>query len=448
MKLRPPHATVMKYYEPLERFVRIRMFRKDDLDDLLQPHVPEDGTPLDRGAYVQLVVRLCVVNYEAEVKEEFQRFDPDRRADLILSLYQACVDLNPRMDIHVISIPIHGLDGLEVPKPAVSEDRKKQGQQDRHAWLAHMENRLARLKNQIVGQPEALDVVSRSVRRGGLGLTDPDRPCACLLFAGPTGVGKTELAKCLSRDVLGDESLAKVDCSEYAMAHEYSKLIGSPPGFVGHEEGGWLTEMLAGGANRLVLFDEVEKADVRLHNLLLQVLDEGRLTSGKGETIDMTGSFLVLTSNAGTEELAAAEAGAGFRHSATINHRQRESIVKQAIEREFTPEFLNRLDNVVVFRSLTLQDIERITRLQIKQFRRRLIVNQEVRLTMTDAAIRALAKAAYSPVYGAREVRRTIQRKLIDVVAERLTGGEIKRGDACRVTARRGELLLKGASDG
>jgi ATP-dependent Clp protease ATP-binding subunit ClpC len=296
----------------------------------------------------------------------------------------------------------------------------------------------------IIGQDTAIDSVTRAIHRADLGLGDPRRPAAVLMFIGPTGVGKTELACCLSRDIFLEPYLVRVDCSEYTMPHEYAKLIGSPPGYTGHEQESLLVTGLQEKSDRVVLFDEIEKADPSLHDLLLQILDAGQFTTGKGKIIETIGSFIILTSNVGTAELAQAETAMGFHASClAVDQKKREGIVLRAIEQEFKPEFLNRLDQVIVFESLGDREVEIITRQHVKAFGDRLKENQGIKLQTTVAVIRLLAGEAIDPVYGAREVRRVVGRRLVDFVAEEILHGDWKAGDVCKVSIKRGDLTAE-----
>ena len=360
-------------------------------------------------------------------------------------MYQTCVEVNPQLEIHQINIPITNPTredlGPQVPVPTRSDDPADIYERNS---LQAKRIRLATLPGLIVGQDAAVDSVTRAINRDDLGLGDPRRPAAVLMFIGPTGVGKTELACCLSRDVFLEPYLVRVDCSEYTMPHEYAKLIGSPPGYVGHDQESLLVTGLQEKSDRVVLFDEIEKADDALHNLLLQILDAGQFTTGKGKIIETVGSFIILTSNIGTDELARAETAMGFHSDSTaVDQKKREGIVLRALENEFKPEFLNRLDQVIVFESLGDREVEIITRQHIQAFADRLKESQGIKLQPTAAAVRLLAREAIDPVYGAREVRRVVGRRLIDFVAEEILHGDWQAGDVCKVSVKRGELAVE-----
>lgn len=438
-----PPTIIMKYFEPLDCFLRIRVFTREKIQGLLR-----NCSVSDKTAYLELVIRSCIVGFADQIQLYIrEQFGPEYYGDIKIGLYQACMDVNPRLEIHQVSIPIvdpNDHDSDQASSPAQS------GQEQAMAGLYQpsVPTKLESLPRLIAGQEKAIDAVSRALRLAHLRLNNPLRPCACLLFVGPTGVGKTELACCLSRNVLQEKRLARVDCTEYAMPHEYAKLLGAPPGFVGHDEDGLLVSVIEEEPNRVVLFDEIEKADERLHNLLLQILDTGHFTSGKGKLIDMTGCFIILTSNTGTTELARAETAIGFRHTtSTVDQAQRESIVRRAIEREFQPEFLNRLDQVIVFESLSEKEVEKIARLHVRTFVKRLEKRQGIKLRVTQAVIKLLAREAFNPIYGAREVHRVVRRHLIDYVASEIMAGKLKEGQIGRIMIRRGEIILEGGPD-
>jgi ATP-dependent Clp protease ATP-binding subunit ClpB len=291
------------------------------------------------------------------------------------------------------------------------------------AKLLRMEDSL-RLR--VVGQEEALEAVSKAVRRARAGLQDPNRPIGSFLFLGPTGVGKTELVKALAQFLFDDErAMTRIDMSEFMEKHAVSRLIGAPPGYVGYEEGGTLTEAVRRRPYQVILFDEVEKAHDDVFNILLQVLDDGRLTDGQGRTVDFRNSIIVLTSNLGSQAIAE------LPENAEVDAAR--PAVMRAVRERFRPEFLNRLDEVVLFRRLARGDMASIVDIQLKGLLK-LLEDRKVRLELDDAAREWLAEAGYDPMYGARPLKRVIQRNLQDRLAGLLLEGSIKDGDVVRVT--------------
>jgi ATP-dependent Clp protease ATP-binding subunit ClpB len=297
--------------------------------------------------------------------------------------------------------------------------------------LLHMEEAL---KARVVGQDEAIAAVSQAVRRARAGLQDPNRPMGSFLFLGPTGVGKTELTKALAEFLFDDErAMIRIDMSEYMEKHSVARLIGAPPGYVGYEEGGSLTEAVRRRPYQVILFDEIEKAHPDVFNVLLQVLDDGRLTDGQGRTVDFRNTLIVLTSNLGGEYLA------NLLESQTVEAARAQ--VMEAVRAAFRPEFLNRLDEILLFRRLSREDMVGIVDIQLKQLQK-LLDERKVTLEVDREAERWLANAGYDPVYGARPLKRVIQRELQNPLAEKLLAGEIREGDTVRVTASPLGLLI------
>jgi len=290
------------------------------------------------------------------------------------------------------------------------------------------------LGKRVVGQKAAVEAVSRAVRRARAGIADPDRPMGSFLFLGPTGVGKTELTKALAAFLFDDDqAVQRIDMSEFMEKHAVARLIGAPPGYVGYEEGGVLTEAIRRRPYQVVLFDEVEKAHHDVFNVLLQVLDEGRLTDGHGRTVDFRNTIIILTSNLGAEFLSALPDGA--RSSAA------EPQVMEAVRAHFRPEFLNRLDEIILFDRLGREHMEGIVEIQLARLARRL-EPRKVALDLDDAAMGWLAEKGYDQVYGARPLKRVIQKSLEDPLAELLLSGRIKDGETVEVTTRDGGLVV------
>jgi ATP-dependent Clp protease ATP-binding subunit ClpB len=300
------------------------------------------------------------------------------------------------------------------------------------AKLLRMEDSL---RNRVVGQEEALEAVSKAVRRARAGLQDPNRPIGSFLFLGPTGVGKTELTKALASFLFDDDrALLRVDMSEYMERHAVARLIGAPPGYVGYEEGGALTEAVRRRPYQVILFDEVEKAHEDVFNILLQVLDDGRLTDGQGRTVDFRNTLIVLTSNLGSEILAAQPDG----EDVDLVRGQ----VMNVVRGRFRPEFLNRLDEVVLFRRLARKDMGSIVEIQLGRLRK-LLEDRKITLELDESARNWLAEAGYDPIYGARPLKRVIQRNLQDRLAGMLLEGLVRDGSALRVTAGRDGLEVQ-----
>ena len=309
-------------------------------------------------------------------------------------------------------------------------DRMLEGERDK---LLRMERVLG---ERVIGQEEAIVAVSNAVRRARAGLQDPNRPIGSFLMLGPTGVGKTELSKALAAFLFDDEqALLRVDMSEFMEKHAVARLIGAPPGYVGYEEGGVLTEAVRRRPYQVILFDEVEKAHPDVFNILLQVLDDGRLTDGQGRTVDFKNTLIILTSNLGSDILAAQKDG----QDVELVRAQVMNVVRQA----FRPEFLNRLDEIVLFHRLSRSDMTGIVAIQLKRLQD-LLADRKLELQLDDSAKEWLGEAGYDPVYGARPLKRVIQRELQNPLATLLLEGRFKPGDVIRVSAEKDGLTIDG----
>nr|YP_009391933.1 Clp protease ATP binding subunit [Acrosorium ciliolatum]ARW60077.1 Clp protease ATP binding subunit [Acrosorium ciliolatum] len=313
--------------------------------------------------------------------------------------------------------------GIPVTKLTKSESEK----------LMHMEETL---HSRIIGQDEAVVAVSRAIRRARVGLKNPNRPIASFIFSGPTGVGKTELTKALASYFFGaQEAMVRLDMSEYMERHTVSKLIGSPPGYVGYSEGGYLTEAVRKRPYTVILFDEIEKAHPDIFNLLLQILEDGRLTDAKGRTIDFKNTLLIMTSNIGSKVIEKGGGGLGFElgeSQVESQYNRIKSLVNEELKQYFRPEFLNRLDEIIVFRQLTKDEVREIADIMLKDVFER-IKQQDIELNVTNRFKDRLVDEGYNPSYGARPLRRAVMRLLEDSLAEEVLGGKIKAGDSALV---------------
>ncbi len=301
--------------------------------------------------------------------------------------------------------------------------------------LVHMEERI---HQRIVDQEEAVVAVSEAIKRGRAGLKDPKRPIGSFIFLGPTGVGKTELARALAEFLFDDEeTMVRLDMSEYMEKHTVSRLIGSPPGYVGYEEGGQLTEAVRRRPYRVILFDEVEKAHPDVFNVLLQLLEDGRLTDGHGRTVDFKNTVVIMTSNLGTEEFQ--RQGIGFSRKEEADEQRMRSAIEGALKRTFRPELLNRIDDVIIFHPLTEEHLKSIVDLLIREVERRL-AERDIKLEVNEEAKAWLAQRGYDPVYGARPLRRAIQRYVENPISAKILQGEFKEGDTIAISLQEDNL--------
>ena len=309
--------------------------------------------------------------------------------------------------------------GVPVSKLTESESEK----------LLHVEDTL---HQRLIGQDDAVKAVARALRRARVGLKNPNRPIASFIFSGPTGVGKTELTKALAAYFFGsEEAMIRVDMSEYMERHTVSKLVGSPPGFVGYDEGGQLTEAVRRRPYTVVLFDEIEKAHPDVFNIMLQVLEDGRLTDSKGRVVDFKNTLIIMTSNIGSKVIEKGGGGLGFEFAEDQEEAQYNRIrnlVNEELKQYFRPEFLNRLDEIIVFRQLTKDEVKEIAEIMLREVFSRL-GDREIALTVSDKFKDRLVEEGFDPSYGARPLRRAIMRLLEDVLAEALLAGQIQDGE-------------------
>ena len=294
--------------------------------------------------------------------------------------------------------------------------------------LIHMEDRL---HERVIGQDEAVEAVANALRRSRAGLSDPNRPIGSFLFLGPTGVGKTELARALAEFMFDSEqAMVRIDMSEYMEKHAVARLIGAPPGYVGYEEGGQLTEAVRRRPYSVILLDEIEKAHPDAFNVLLQIMDDGRLTDGRGRTVDFTNTVLIMTSNVGSQHI--------------VDEADEEKIreqVEEVLEQTFKPEFLNRIDETVIFKRITREDLKQIVDLQVEQLSQR-ISERGIEIELSDKARELLGDLGYDPTYGARPLKRVIQKELVDKLALKILEGEFSEGDTVAVDAADGKLTF------
>ncbi|SHI71395.1 ATP-dependent Clp protease ATP-binding subunit [Desulfosporosinus lacus] len=317
--------------------------------------------------------------------------------------------------------------GIPVKKLAEEESER----------LLHLEDLL---HQRLIGQEDAVTAVARAVRRARAGLKDPKRPIGSFIFLGPTGVGKTELGRALAEGMFGDEkALIRIDMSEYMEKHAVSRLVGAPPGYVGHDEGGQLTEAVRRKPYSVVLLDEIEKAHPEAFNILLQVLEDGRLTDTKGRTVDFRNTVIIMTSNVGSSFLKKEAMGFAPKKDEKTDYRNMRGYVMEELKRSFRPEFLNRIDEIVVFHSLQEEHLVKISEILIRQVNKRLSENG-LALEVEKSAVELVAKEGNDPIFGARPLRRAIQRLIEDALSEKILQGEFKNGDRIRVEAEDGKM--------
>jgi ATP-dependent Clp protease ATP-binding subunit ClpB len=296
------------------------------------------------------------------------------------------------------------------------------------------------LHKRVIGQDEAVSAVAAAVRRSRAGLSDPDRPLGSFIFLGPTGVGKTELARALAQFLFDDEqAMVRLDMSEYMEKFSVQRLIGAPPGYVGYEEGGQLTEAVRRRPYSVILFDEIEKAHPDVFNVLLQILEDGRLTDGQGRTVDFKNAVVIMTSNIGSQflaELSEKEA------RDTLSEMEVKEKVLDALKQNFRPEFLNRVDEVIIFHRLAKEELAKIVDIQVRHLAKRL-EDRKITIELTPKAKALVMKEGYDPAFGARPIKRTLQRLVQDPLAKKVIQGEFGEGDVVVVDEKNGEMVFK-----
>lgn len=300
------------------------------------------------------------------------------------------------------------------------------------------------LHKRVVGQNEVVETVAKAIRRGRVGLKDPKRPIGSFLFLGPTGVGKTELSKALAEVMFGNENaIIRVDMSEYMEKHSVSKMIGSPPGYVGFEEGGQLSEQVRKNPYSVILFDEIEKAHPDVFNVLLQVLDDGRITDSQGRTVDFKNTIIIMTSNAGAQRIVdPKKLGFSNVENAESEHKDMKNNVMEEVKRMFKPEFLNRIDDIIVFRALSKEDVKGIAALMLKELKNRLAKQMDITLTYGDTVKNFIFEKGYDKKYGARPLKRAIQNNIEDSLAEEILSGKIQASDKVSMTVVDGKVVF------
>ncbi len=403
---------------------KIRQIKEEIEQTKIEAQKAEREGDLNRAAELKYGRLLELQRALEEENQRLQEFQHRRRM------------LKEEVDEEDIAEVVSKWTGIPVSKMLEGETEK----------LLKMEERL---KMRVVGQDEAIQAVSDAVRRARAGIQDPNRPIGSFIFLGPTGVGKTELAKALAEFLFDDESaLVRIDMSEYQERHTVARLIGAPPGYVGYEEGGQLTEAVRRRPYSIVLFDEIEKAHPEVFNVLLQLLDDGRLTDGKGRTVDFRNTVVIMTSNIGSSHiqqmLEEAEKSRGTEHWSGSNNRELRERIMEDLKAFFRPEFLNRVDEVIIFNPLNRELLKQIVDIQINRMKEYLR-QKKIDITLTDAAKEHLAQAGYDPVFGARPLKRVIQKEVLNELAKLLLEGRFQEGDTIEVDYRDGRMVFEKA---
>jgi ATP-dependent Clp protease ATP-binding subunit ClpC len=409
---------------------QLRQVQKQKEDAVRQQDFTKAGELRDREVELREQIRSILQSRKGEASTEASAESatdsPQLKLDGTLTIGSELADLDrsPVVTEEDIANIVASWTGVPVQKLTESESVK----------LLNMEETL---HQRLIGQDEAVKAVSRAIRRARVGLKNPNRPIASFIFSGPTGVGKTELTKALASYFFGsEEAMIRLDMSEFMERHTVSKLIGSPPGYVGFNEGGQLTEAVRRRPYTVVLFDEIEKAHPDVFNLLLQLLEDGRLTDSKGRTVDFKNTLIIMTSNIGSKVIEKGGGGLGFEFGGgdveETQYNRIRSLVNEELKQYFRPEFLNRLDEIIVFRQLTRDEVKEIAEIMLKEVFARML-EKNIALSVTDGFKERLVEEGYNPSYGARPLRRAVMRLLEDSLAEEFLSGRIGDGDAALV---------------
>jgi len=436
----PGAAFVIKYFDLIDEFIKVRCCSDELLSEL-------HAAPIaNKSGYRQRVVRTCVPTFDGDVLPAVKRLDDGYDLEIVEELlYQICIDVNPSLEIHQVSIPT-GANQAPAGNDADDPFLARPGNEAARQNLFRRVNTLERsLRQQIIGQDEAIGSLVRAVKKAAVGLKRPTHPVGTFLLVGRTGTGKTELAKSMARSLFDDPgAMIRVDCSEYALPHEYAKLIGSPPGYIGHNEGGFLTEAIKKKPNSVVLFDEVEKAHYKVHNLLLQLLDEGIITDSKGQTVQFHQALILMTSNLGIEKIDAVRTRMGFSAAhkrQSLKDVDLRTVTFEALREFFRPEFVNRIDEVVMFNPLDQKFCERIAGNMLREVAD-LLKRRGITVTFSPGVRVLLAKQGFSEEFGARELRRLIKRRIEDPLTEMILDHDLGQGSVVTVRVRNGDYAF------
>lgn len=440
----PDASFVIKYFDLIDEFIKVRCCSEDLLAELHSAQVTNKASYRDR------VVRTCVPTFENEILAAVGRMDEDYDLEIVEELlYQICIDVNPSLEIHQVSIPSPA---GAAPEKAQSNDpfEARPGSDAARQQLYRRVNNLERtLKSQIIGQEEAISSLARAVKKAAVGLKRPSSPIGTFLLVGRTGTGKTELAKALARNLFDDpNAMIRVDCSEYALPHEYAKLIGAPPGYIGHNEGGMLTEAVKKKPSCVVLFDEVEKAHYKVHNLLLQLLDEGIITDSKGQTVSFHQALILMTSNLGIEKIDSIRTRMGFSAASkrqSLKDVDLRSVTQDALRDFFRPEFINRIDEIVMFNPLDVKVCERIAGNMLREVAD-LLKKRGIGITFSPGVRVQLAKLGFSEEFGARELKRILKRRIEDPITELILDNDLGVGSSITVRVKNGDFAFSSST--
>lgn len=455
------HTVDKKWWKRINKYINIRKFKESNIKDILKQRFFHD-----RSSFQTYIVSVCVVDSESLFVMLDNMGIPNNTPPIILmhEIYELCLAVNPFLTYE------NAQDGFkddnaydeddcipssrDIPNRMKSHanQNKRKPKKSKKKFKDVPKEELLRLgdtmKVFVIGQDDAIDNIVRAVQRASVGLKDPDRPIGSFLFAGRTGCGKTLTTKVLADNLIKDKNnLITIDCSEYSADHEYAKLIGAPAGYVGHESGGILTNAMNENPFSIVVFDEIEKASTKVHELMLQVLEEGRLTDGKGQKVSFKDAVIIMTSNVGVREIDDVKKTVGFGDVATLTEEKKIKSIDSAIKKKFKPEFINRIDSIVHFNSLTKNDYMRIIDIELYKLNENLRNNdteyKNVALEFDKRIKDLVYKEGINEDFGARPLKRCIEKRVSDKVAEGLLTGTLPSDGTIKVSVRKNEIVFK-----
>lgn len=426
----PDDNIVIKYFDLIDEFIRIRCCSEEVLAGLPNREIT------NKSSYRKRIVETCVPEFSSEIINAIAKLDEDYDLEVLEELlYQICIDVNPNLEIHQVNLPNKTPDNEDPEQTLIPRPDNQASRSTLYKKALGLEKSLRR---QIIGQDEAITSLVRAVKKSAVGLKRPGSPIGTFLLVGQTGTGKTELAKALTRSLYNNPGqLVRIDCSEYALPHEYAKLIGSPPGYIGHSEGGYLTETVRKKKDCVVLFDEIEKAHSKVHNLLLQLLDEGVLTDSKGQTVSFSRATVILTSNLGIEKIDSIRSRMGFKSDpkSMFDGIDLKAVTLEAMKEFFRPEFINRIDEVIVFNPLDVDVCVQIAHRMLKEVAS-LLMRNGIQVEFSPGIKNMLAREGFSEEYGARELRRLIKKEIEDPLTDLILADSLGPGTRMRVRLR------------
>jgi len=450
------YTTAEKFWKRIQHYVIIKQFNEDDVDSLLSERSFDT-----RSSFEQYVITICI----NEIEDLFHKLDKlglPQRIDplkLIHELYELCRSSNPFLDFDIYKNSTTN-DEDDVLDPFASFhktaeagfeenhlNKKKKVKLFRHIAKSSLLDLGSKIKGSVIGQDEAINDLVDAIQRSSVGLKDPEQPIGSFVFTGYTGCGKTYTAKILAEELIGSpKGIVTIDCSEYTADHEYSKLIGAPSGYIGHEQGGYLTNAVKKNPFSIVLFDEIEKASDKVHQLLLQIMEEARLTDGKGHHVAFRDTILIMTSNIGVEEVESISNTIGFGNVGEVTAKKQGGAIAQALKKKFKPEFLNRITSIINFNGLTKENYLSIIKLELDKLRRNLKINNTsystLRLKFDESLHDFIYSKGVDEKFGARPLKRTIEREISTPLARKLLNEDVDDYSKVKIYVKDDELKI------